>query len=74
MVKRWHTYANEQTDCTKVRVEDPEWEPFLGSKHVRERQRFLQGIDIMDAGGRASEDLGLILAYVCVHKYHYNDY
>ena len=64
MIKRWHAYGNERVDCSKVGNEDPVWEPFLGSKYVRERQRFLQGIDMMDADGRASEDLGLLFAYV----------
>ena len=62
ILKRWHAYANERTDFTKVGVKDPDWEPFLGTKFVKERQRFLHDIDIMDAGGRASEDLGLLFA------------
>ena len=70
IIKRWHAYGNERTDCTKVGSEDPEWDPFLGSKFIRERQRFLQEIDIMDADGRASEDLGFLFAYVHLYCPH----
>ena len=63
-IKRWHAYGNERTDVNKLDSNDPEWDEFLGSKFIRERQRFLQDIDIMDADGRASEDLGLLFAYV----------
>jgi len=64
IIKRWHAYANERTDFNKVGSKDSDWEPFLGTKFVKERQRFLHDIDIMDADGRASEDLGLLFAYV----------
>jgi len=63
-IKSWHAYANERTDFNKVDSKDPDWEPFLGTKFVRERHRFLHDIDIMDADSRASEDLGLLFGYV----------
>ena len=62
IIKRWHAYANERTDFNKVGSEDPEWDPYLGLKYMRERQRFLHNIDTMDADGRASEDLGFLFA------------
>lgn len=61
-IKRWHAYGMERSDITKLGKKDPEWEPYFGSKYIRERQRFLQGIGIMNADGRASEDLGFLFA------------
>ena len=62
IIKNWHAHANARTDFTKVGRNDPEWEPFLGTKLIKERQRFMHDIDIMDADSRASEDLGLLFA------------
>lgn len=61
-IKRWHTSANEHSDCSRTGREDPEWDPYLGSKYIKARQRFLQGIEVMNADGRASEDLGFLFA------------
>ncbi|CAF9907999.1 MAG: hypothetical protein HETSPECPRED_007960 [Heterodermia speciosa] len=63
IIKSWHAYASQQTDFSKIGPRDPEWEPFLGTKLIKERQRFMHEIDIMDADGRASEDLGLLFGY-----------
>lgn len=62
IIKEWHAYAKERTDFNNVGSKDPDWNPFLGIKFMRERQRFMHKIDIMDADGRASEDLGLLFA------------
>lgn len=62
IIKNLHAYANKRTDFSKIGCKDPEGEAFLGTKLVKERQRFLHDIDIMDANGRASEDLGLLFA------------
>ena len=61
-IKKWHAFANEYSDISKTGPKDPEWEPYFGTKYVKARQKFLQEIDIMDADGRASEDLGLLFA------------
>lgn len=61
-IKKWHAFANEHSDLSKTGPNDPEWDPYLGSKFVKARQRFLQEIEVMDADGRASEDLGLLFA------------
>ena len=61
-IKRWHAFANEHSDVSKTGPNDPEWDPYFGTKLVKARQKFLQEIEIMDADGRASEDLGLLFA------------
>ena len=59
-IKRWHQFANEHSDVFKP--DQPDWDPYFGSKFVKTRQKFLTEIEIMDADGRASEDLGLLFA------------
>ena len=61
-IRTWHAFANEHSDIYKIGPSDPEWDPFFGTKYVKARQSLLQGIDVMDADGRASEDLGLLFA------------
>lgn len=61
-IKKWHAYANEHSDRSKTAPDDPDWDPYFGSKYVKARQIFLHKIDIMNADGRASEDLGLMFA------------
>ena len=68
-IRKWHAYANERSDCTMVGKEDPEWDAFFGSKYIRERQRFMQEIDLMNADGRASEDLGFLFAYASLFPF-----
>lgn len=62
MVKKWHAFANEHSNCSRTDREDPEWDSYFGSKYVRARQRILRGIEAMNADGRASEDLGFLFA------------
>lgn len=62
MIKEWHTFANKFSDFTKTEVNDPEWDQYLGSKYVKARQGIFHGIEMMNADGRASEDLGLLFA------------
>ena len=63
-VKTWHKTAHENFDCTKTGPDDPEWEPYFGSKLIRIRQDYGRSMDFMNADALASEDLGLIFAYV----------
>lgn len=59
-IKRWHQFASEHSDFTKVGPEDPEWEPYFGSKIVRTRQLYTSNIEAMGPDACATEDLGLI--------------
>lgn len=61
-IKKWHTFANKHSDPSKTGPNDPEWDPYFGSKYVKARQKFLSNIEVMDADGQASEDLGLLFA------------
>lgn len=62
MVKKWHAYANEHNDLFRTGVGDPEWEPYWGCKYIKARQQFLRKIEVMNADGLASEDLGFLFA------------
>lgn len=61
-IKKWHKFANEQCNIFKTELDQPEWDSYFGSKFVKARQRFLSEIEVMDADGLASEDLGLLFA------------
>lgn len=61
-VKRWHAFAKANSDWTKFGPNDPEWDPFWGSKLVKARQTSCLETKVMDADTIASEDLGLIFA------------
>lgn len=61
-IKRWHHFANEHSDFSRIGPEDPDWDPYFGSKYVKARQKFLHEVEIMNCDGRASEDLGLLFA------------
>ncbi|KAI8954547.1 cytochrome P450 [Xylaria longipes] len=61
-IKQWHAYAHANTDCSKVEDDDPEWEPYFGSKLIRARQSYSVKMKPMNADARASEDLGLLMA------------
>ena len=62
-IKRWHKLAHERSDCTKIDANDPEWEPYFGSKLMRARQEYSRSMEFMNADALAAEDLGLIFAY-----------
>lgn len=64
MIKKWHAFANEHSDFSRTGPNDPEWDPYFGSKYIKVRQQFLHKIELMNADGRASEDLGFLFAYV----------
>lgn len=61
-IKRWHAHANEHSDCSKTGPQDPEWEPYFGSKLLRARQAYALKMEPMNADARASEDMGLMFA------------
>ncbi|RYP41932.1 hypothetical protein DL767_000669 [Monosporascus sp. MG133] len=62
-VKRWHQYAHEHYDCSRLGPEDPVWETYFGSKLIRARENYSLNMKEMSAGARATEDLGLIFVY-----------
>jgi hypothetical protein len=61
-IKEWHAYAHQHSDCNKVESEDPDWEPYFGTKLMRKRQQYALKIKEMTAHARASEDLALFFA------------
>ncbi|KAL9015329.1 MAG: hypothetical protein Q9173_000057 [Seirophora scorigena] len=61
-VKSWHRIARENSDFTKDGPEDPEWDPYWGSKLMRARQSYSSGVHFMNEDALAAEDLGLIFA------------
>ena len=67
-IKRWHKMAHEHSDCTKTGANDPEWEPYFGSKLMRARQEYSRSMNFMNADALAAEDLGLIFAYDSNHQ------
>ncbi|OTA63679.1 cytochrome P450 [Hypoxylon sp. EC38] len=61
-IKKWHAYAHAHSDCSKTGNDDPEWEPYFGSKLIRARQDYMLKMKPMNADARASEDVGLMMA------------
>ncbi|KAI1312744.1 cytochrome P450 [Xylaria venustula] len=57
-IKKWHAYANQHYSCSRIGPDDPDWEPFFGSKLVRARQDYALKMPPMNADARASEDMG----------------
>ncbi|KAL2045340.1 hypothetical protein N7G274_002423 [Stereocaulon virgatum] len=61
-VKKWHRYASEHSDFSRIGINDPEWEPYFGSKLIRARQEYSSKMFFMNKDALAAEDLGLIFA------------
>ncbi|KAI1455294.1 cytochrome P450 [Annulohypoxylon moriforme] len=61
-IKEWHAHARANVDYTKTNDDDPEWEPYFGSKLIRARQEYSLNTSFMNADSCASEDLGLMMA------------
>ncbi len=59
-VRRWLRYAREHCDIEKVG--DVDWEPYYGSKFIRERQGLLTQRGILDETARAAENFAFIWA------------
>jgi hypothetical protein len=59
-IKRWQKYAREHCDIASVG--DVEWEPYYGSKFIRERQGLLTKRGILDETARASENFAFMWA------------
>jgi hypothetical protein len=61
-IKKWHSFALQNSDCSKINPGDPEWDPYLGTKLVKSRLYHAINNKHTNADSRASEDVGLILA------------
>lgn len=61
-IKKWHAFATENSDFSKIGPDDPDWDHYFGTKYVKARQSFLHDVETMNPDGRASEDLGLLFA------------
>ena len=63
-VKRWHRFAREHSDHTKCGTDDPEWDEYWGSKYMKVRHTYAQGIEGFRGNDDAIaiEDLTLIFA------------
>lgn len=61
-VKKWHRHAQEHVEFAHVSDEDPDWEPFWGSRLMRVRQQYEHTTNAMNEDARACEDVGLIWA------------
>ena len=61
-IKKWHNYAIEHSDFSKTGPNDPEWEPYFGSKSIRARQEYSSNMPFMNKDALAAEDLDLIFA------------
>jgi hypothetical protein len=61
-IKRWHKYAHDHFDCSKVGPEDVDWEPYFGSKFSRRRQAMFEKWKQLDDTAKAAEDFGFIWA------------
>ncbi|KAL2285588.1 hypothetical protein FJTKL_07619 [Diaporthe vaccinii] len=60
--KKWHVHAHAKSDCSRLAPEDPEWDPYFGTKLMKARQDYASRMKAMNAGPCASEDLGLMFA------------
>lgn len=61
-IKRWHSYAFEHSDINETGPDDPDWEPFFGTKMIKTRQQYSLKVKEMTPDAIAAEDLGLLFA------------
>ncbi|KUJ10945.1 cytochrome P450 [Mollisia scopiformis] len=61
-MKKWHLFAHEHSDVSKIAPDDPDWDPYFGTKLVKARLFYGMNNKHTNAASRASEDVGLILA------------
>ena len=65
-MKKWATFANQHPDFTKTGAEDLFWDSYFGVKKAT--HHFLNDTEIMNADGRAAEDLGFLFAGVNITR------
>lgn len=61
-IKRWHNLAHAKSDSSKIGADDPEWDPYFGSKLIRARQEYSRNMPFLNVDALAAEDLGLLFA------------
>ncbi|KAL8777115.1 MAG: hypothetical protein Q9194_002741 [Teloschistes cf. exilis] len=61
-IKDWQRHARDH--CPVEKFQGIDWEPYYGSKFIRERQGLLTKRGIMDETARAAENLAFMWAYV----------
>ncbi|KAL8728151.1 MAG: hypothetical protein Q9166_005601 [cf. Caloplaca sp. 2 TL-2023] len=61
-IEKWQKHAREH--CNIESLADVDWEPYYGSKFIRERQGLLTKRGIMDETARAAENFAFMWAYV----------
>ncbi|KAI3401885.1 hypothetical protein diail_6444 [Diaporthe ilicicola] len=63
-IKKWHAYAHGHSDCSKLSLDDPEWDPYFGSKLIHARKDYPHPREMkpMSADVRAYEDMRLMFA------------
>ena len=59
-IKRWQRYAHEH--CDIANLGDVKWEPYYGSRFIRERQVLLTKRGILDETARAAENFAFMWA------------
>lgn len=59
-IMKWHRSAEQHINRNDEELDKKSWEPYYGSKFVRERARNLSGIIGFGDEARAANDLGLI--------------
>ena len=55
-LKNWHKFAHERSDCTELGSDDGDWDPYFGSRFMKERQSYCMRMDPMNADAVAAED------------------
>jgi hypothetical protein len=67
-IMAWHRFAESHIDRKDEELEKKLWEPYYGSKLVRDRARELSQIKGYNDKARAANDLGLIWGYaLCLY-------
>lgn len=61
-IQRWQKHARE--NCDLAELGDVDWEPYYGSRFIRERQALLTRRGILDETARAAENFANLWAYV----------
>lgn len=59
-IKRWYEHASE--NCEVAELEDVDWEPYYGSRFIRERQGLLAKRGVVDETARAAENFANLWA------------
>ena len=61
-IKRWHKFANKNSNGLKLSPDDPEWDPHWGARIIRARRQHMSAMHFMDDDAKAAEDLAFLFA------------